>query len=595
MYTAFYGLREKPFALSPDPRYLFLAESHREALAHLLYGIEQGEGFIAITGEVGTGKTTLCRTLLRRLGSGTDVAFIFNPDLSALELLQAINHELGLPTEGRSRLELHDDLNQLLVQRRRDGRRVLLIIDEAQNLDPETLEQVRLLSNLETETSKLIQILLLGQPELDLKLESSSLRQLKQRISIRWRLEPLSASETRAYVRHRLRIAAGAERDLFTETALREIHSASSGIPRLVNVLCDRALLAGYGARSQTIDSRVITEVSREIRGERGDEEPARAGLRALLTPARVAVALGLFAVAALGGALVERAVITGGPEASPPAAAAAPPPVASPPPPAEPPPALAPASPAPTPASGIEAPPSRIEAPPVSSPAPGFAPPAPASPAAESSEAVPSPARGTALALDALLAAWGHPPSGELEIGVEQALGALRQRGLDAQPLPQGDLSLLRRLDYQGLLRVTGDDGAARWVALVALDAYDALVVGWSAAGPRKLRASEIAARWEGEAYLIWSDFEQLPEVLGQGESGDTVVWLQESLTKLGFFVGPASGQYDAATREAVRSFQESRGLEADGSVGPLTKMALYRSLGRYSLPRLVSTGGVG
>ena len=176
MYTEFYGLREKPFSLSPDPRFLFLSDSHREALAHLLYGIEQGEGFIAITGEVGTGKTTLCRTLLQRLEPGSEVAFLFNPQLSGLELLQAIDAEFGLETQGKTRRELMDQLNRFLLTKRQEGRRVLLLIDEAQNLDREALEQVRLLSNLETDTTKLIQIILLAQPELDAMLESPELR-----------------------------------------------------------------------------------------------------------------------------------------------------------------------------------------------------------------------------------------------------------------------------------------------------------------------------------------------------------------------------------------------------------------------------------
>jgi general secretion pathway protein A len=266
MYTAFFGLREKPFALSPDPRYLFLAESHREALAHLLYGIDEGEGFIAITGEVGTGKTTLCRTLLQRVGAGTEIAFLFNPSLSPAGLVRAINVEFGLRARGRSSVELNDELNRFLLEKNRDGRRVLLIIDEAQNLSIETLEQIRLLSNLETERSKLIQIVLLGQPELEQKLGSPELRQLRQRIGVHWRLDPLTAAETRDYVRHRLRIAAGAERDLFTERALRHVHRRSGGIPRVVNVLCDRALLAGYAAGVQEIGSALIDQADREQR-----------------------------------------------------------------------------------------------------------------------------------------------------------------------------------------------------------------------------------------------------------------------------------------------------------------------------------------
>jgi general secretion pathway protein A len=269
MYTAFYGLREKPFSLTPNPRYLFLASSHREALAHLLYGIEQGEGFIAVTGEVGTGKTTLCRTLLERLGNDTDVAFIFNPTLTGDELLRAIMVELGMLTTGLTRAELIAQLNEYLLDQKRRQRRVLLIVDEAQNLSSQTLEEIRLLSNLETSTSKLIQILLFGQPELDEKLESQELRQLRQRISVRWRLATLSATETSEYVKHRLRVAAAGECDLFETAALREVYRRSRGVPRLVNLLCDRALLAGYGAEARKITTEHVNDAAREILGAR--------------------------------------------------------------------------------------------------------------------------------------------------------------------------------------------------------------------------------------------------------------------------------------------------------------------------------------
>jgi len=265
VYTAHYQLREKPFALTPDPRFLFLSLSHREALAHVLYGIEQGEGFIAVTGEVGTGKTTLCRTLLERLGSETEVAFIFNPMLSGEELLRTITAEYGLREAGRTRAELNDQLNRFLLATRQAGRRVVLVVDEAQNLSTETLEEVRLLSNLETSTSKLIQIVLFGQPELDDKLDSPELRQLRQRISVRWRLSPLSDVEAGDYIRHRVRVAAGADRDLFTASALREIRRRAKGVPRIVNLLADRALLAGYVEGAQRVDRAHVGQAAREI------------------------------------------------------------------------------------------------------------------------------------------------------------------------------------------------------------------------------------------------------------------------------------------------------------------------------------------
>jgi general secretion pathway protein A len=265
MYTSFYGLSEKPFCLTPDPGYLFLSASHREALAHVLYGIDQGEGFIAVTGEVGTGKTTLCRTLLQRLGPDTEVAFIFNPPSSGSELLKAVNNEFGLITDNRSGVELNEQLNEFLLEMKRAGRRVLLIVDEAQNLSRDTLEAVRLLSNLETSTSKLIQILLFGQPELDDTLNSRELRQLSQRISVRWGLGPMSTPETRDYVRHRLRIARGSDCDLFSGRALREVHRRTRGIPRLVNLLCDRSLLAGFAAGAQRIGPDMVSRAAREI------------------------------------------------------------------------------------------------------------------------------------------------------------------------------------------------------------------------------------------------------------------------------------------------------------------------------------------
>lgn len=311
MYTAFYGLREKPFALSPDPRYLYLAGSHREALAHLLYGIEQGEGFISVTGEVGTGKTTLCRTLLERLDGDTELAFLFNPSRTALELLQSICAEFDLPAEGLARRTLMAQLDSFLVEQKRLGRRVLLIIDEAQTLSENTLEQVRLLSNLETSREKLIQILLLGQPELDRKLDGQGLRQLRQRISVRWKLEPLGAEETRAYVRHRVAIAAGQPKELFTEAALHQIHRRTGGIPRLINQLCDRALLAGYASRKAQITPSLVRTAAREIPDARQGRE-RELGRSHWMRPWLVVVAsLAVVLLATLAGLQVGRHGLT--------------------------------------------------------------------------------------------------------------------------------------------------------------------------------------------------------------------------------------------------------------------------------------------
>ena len=265
MYTAFYGLREKPFSLTPNPRFLYLTDAHKEALAHLVYGLEQGEGFIVITGEVGTGKTTLCRSLLERIELETEIAILFNPSENARELLQSINEEFGLQVDGLSRRQLLGTLNRFLLDRNAEGRQVVLIIDEAQHLSPATLEQIRLLSNLETAASKLIQIILLGQPELDEKLDSDELRQLRQRVSVRWRLEPMSAAETGHYIRHRLQVAAGADREILTRRALLEIHRQTGGVPRLVNALTDRVLLAGFAAERSRLGRLQVRKAAREI------------------------------------------------------------------------------------------------------------------------------------------------------------------------------------------------------------------------------------------------------------------------------------------------------------------------------------------
>lgn len=246
MYEAHFGLTEKPFALTPNPRFLFLSQTHQEALAHLRYGLENQVGFIAVSGEVGTGKTTVLRSLFNQLDEARyRLALIFNPCLSALELLQNVNREFGLPAQLRSNLELVDELNRFLLDEKRFGRTPVLVIDEAQNLAPDVLEQIRLLSNLETDSDKLIQIVLVGQPELDTLLDRPELRQLAQRISVRCRLQLLDAAETTAYVQHRLQVA-GMCGELFEPDALGLVYRRTGGLPRLINVLCDRALLTAF-------------------------------------------------------------------------------------------------------------------------------------------------------------------------------------------------------------------------------------------------------------------------------------------------------------------------------------------------------------
>ena len=267
MYLDHYGLKEAPFSITPDPRYVFLSERHRDALAHLLYGVGKGGsgGFVQLTGEVGTGKTTLCRLLLEQLPENTRVALILNPKLSPLELLQAICEELRIPTRDirGSQKGLVDALNAYLLDAYAQGLRVVLIVDEAQNLSIEALEQIRLLTNLETPTQKLLQIILLGQPELRDILAQSELRQLNQRITARYHLKPLDEEETATYVRHRLAVA-GLQRMPFSRLGVRALYQRSEGVPRVINIIADRALTAGFALDRQTLGERLVQRAADE-------------------------------------------------------------------------------------------------------------------------------------------------------------------------------------------------------------------------------------------------------------------------------------------------------------------------------------------
>ena len=267
MYTEFFGLSEKPFSITPDPRYLYMSARHADALAHLMYGISESGGFIQLTGEVGTGKTTLIRSLLEQLPAKAEIALILNPQLSRKEFLQVICEELGVlkPQEDSVKAAINA-LNAHLFKVHAGDRRVVLIVDEAQTLSPEVLEQVRLLTNLETARQKLLQIILIGQPELRELLDRPEMRQLAQRVTGRYHLEPLSRQDTAAYVHHRMRVA-GAQSDVFKGSAIRQLYRSSRGIPRLINVVADRALLAAYTEDKRTVDGRLVKRAAREVFG----------------------------------------------------------------------------------------------------------------------------------------------------------------------------------------------------------------------------------------------------------------------------------------------------------------------------------------
>jgi general secretion pathway protein A len=275
MYNSYFGFREKPFKLVPNPEYLFLSKSHEIALAHLTYATEQGEGFVVITGEVGTGKTTLCRNYLDGLDASTSSAYIFNPKLEPAQLLASICQEFGINTGKTTIKALLDLLNNFLIEQNAVGNKVVVLIDEAQGLSVENLELIRMLSNLETTRSKLLQIILVGQPELGDQLDSYELRQLSQRISLSYHLSPLSARESEAYIQHRLGIATQRQADLFTANACRSAYHYSGGIPRLINIVCDRALLLAYSHNRPKVNRTIMQAAIRELLS-RGQAQPAK-------------------------------------------------------------------------------------------------------------------------------------------------------------------------------------------------------------------------------------------------------------------------------------------------------------------------------
>jgi general secretion pathway protein A len=542
MYTEFFGLREKPFALLPDPRFIFLGSAHREALAHLLYGIEQGEGFIVVVGQVGTGKTTLCRTLLGRVAEDVVVAYIFNPSRSETELLAAINRELGLPTVARGRADLIEQLNRFLLEQKRAGRRPVLIIDEAQNLEPEVLEQIRLLSNLETEREKLLQIILIGQPELGQKLLSPELRQLRQRITVRWDLRPFDRSEVKEYVDHRLRVAGlGPHVELFTGRAIRALHRESRGVPRRINAIADRVLLAGYAESRARFEARDVRRAATEL---------ADGGPRPILSSRW----FGLGSRAA--AALIATGLIVGYLAA----------------------PMLRDAD-----ASGVAAAP----------PAPGKVEAALIdldSPSEELSFVGYASQRGkrvtAAGALEALLRLWGYEESVPRELDPNLFGSFAREHSALRVLVTRVTRSQLQAIDLPAILELELAPDQVRYAALLEVGPQDAAVLG---VRDKEFRVpmTELAALWTGRAFFLWTNFEGVP-ALAPGMEGSAVRWLQARLTDLGYLrEGDASGEYDGPTVSAIRRFQVERSLDDTGEVGPETLITLYQAL-RYGAPRL-------
>lgn len=554
MYNEYFGLKETPFSIAPDPRYLYMSEKHREALAHLLYGLRSDGGFVLLTGEVGTGKTTVCRCLLEQIPDNCDTAFILNPKLTVEELLSTICDELGIayPEGNRSNKVFIDLITRTLLESHAKGRKNVLIIDEAQNLSTEVLEQMRLLTNLETNERKLLQIILIGQPELRSKLAQPELRQLAQRIVARYHLGPLDKREVAFYINHRLAVA-GIRGRLFPQSTIDLICRLSGGIPRLINLLCDRALLGAFVEGKERVDKAIVKRSAREVLSE-----PSIAGNGSERPFSRAwGIGIGLFVVLTCGAVfamvffnqapkpvVVEPKVagITRGELSSV----------------------------------------SRKPVPPLELLHEGSNPDqADVSPAAEPAVMEPSPVQlnlpGTrhplneVMAFHALFEVWGaaYQPMGEPVCRQAEAQGLRCHVG-------EGNLDDLRRFNRPAVLKLSNPSEEIFFATITRLD--DETVTLILQDEVRKVPIPELASAWTGSYTLLWRVPPDFRGELGMGDRGPAVEWLRLHLAKAGGKeADPGAGDYfDGELSRRVKEFQSTRGLQSDGIVGPRTLIHL-------------------
>jgi general secretion pathway protein A len=583
MYNAYFGFKEKPFKLVPNPAFLYLGKSHEDALAHLNYATSEGDGFVEISGEVGTGKTTLCRVFLENLDARTESAYIFNPRLESLQLLRAINTEFGIrcgdPSRGQAATlkDLHDNLYTFLIKKRADGKRIVLIIDEAQNLSAANLELIRMLSNLEMTRSKLLQIILVGQPELSEKLERHDLRQLRQRINLTCNLEPLNRQETRAYIDHRISIAAQKKLDLFSAAAHRAIYQFSEGVPRRINIVCDRALLAAYSKNQKRVGLSTARTTIKELHTLTPAQQ-RREGIKPTGLPpwATLLIALTLLLLAlqvALQLQYSKRFNSEGAAGADTHTTAA----VKS--------------YPVNDPATPPVTPPATPPEPPAAEPVPSSAQPWPEVVAALDGH------RSRSDSLVQLLNLWRITP-GQIvsDFGTDSAaaffrLSALRY-GLEVEVI-EGDLSLVQRLNRPSVLalRQPGTSAPA-YVVLVAISTETATIRSGSALEPveQEVAIPDLMTRLAGPIYLFWKDFLSDPGTIPVSSAPETVIALKLLLRSMGHAEIAIAPEYDYPTEQAIRQIQLKYGLKVDGLVGPMTKIGLYNDNPKLWQPRLRS-----
>ena len=621
MYNTFFGFREKPFKLVPNPDYLFLSKSHEIALAHLTYAREQGEGFVVITGEVGTGKTTLCRNFLEGLDEKTESAYIFNPHMQSDQLLSAICHEFGVAVQDMGIQTLLDALYAYLIGKHAAGIQVILVIDEAQGLSIENLELVRMLSNLETTRNKLLQIVLVGQPELDDKLESHELRQLAQRISLSYHLSPLSAKDTQAYIQHRLGIAAQRQADFFTTDACRLAYRFSRGIPRLINIICDRALLTAYSHNRPRVTRGVMQAAIAEMT-ERGRSNPVLrrwslwlgAGV-CMLAVAVVAAVLATrieptwFAwskkpASADESSSIQPATSTRGfkiPDQTPPAAklvsaanasgaeedsrqALTQGPAVGPRPQAEEPSAAGPVTVAPVqrqePRTGNSIPPGTVAA------------------AIDQWIGRLTPLTSRKQSIIKLLSLWRQPrPDIDMiPVGLEDSRFieiAARQYGLRSCAI-RNNWPLVRKLDLPCIVALKqGNATQPVYAVLVGRNGGTLYFEDGGSTHRMNTEMSDIKDYLAGPVYLFWKNSIRYDMTISFGSDAGAVREVKNLLRQIGYTQLDESPVFNLITEQAVKDFQARHQLQSDGLVGSLTKIMLLQEAGSVQMPTLTEHEG--
>jgi general secretion pathway protein A len=604
MYNHFFGFKERPFKLVPNPAYLFLSKSHQEAMAHLVYAVGAGDGFVELTGEVGTGKTTLCRAFLEHLDQNTEVAFIFNPVLDPEEFIRAVIDEFGIPSEGNTTKELMDTLNNFLMEKKAQSKNVLLLIDEAQNLTRGVLEQIRLISNLETTQSKLLQIVLVGQPELATFLGSHDLRQLSQRITLSCRLQPLTYKETEDYIKHRLSIASGKQITMFAREAVRRVYRYSRGIPRLINIACDRALLTAYGRDQKKISNKIAAMALKELGGhdrekrfDLGVNKKTTAGVACALSATLLIIlyAFGIIDVSKrVENQNIQRITVK---EASQQAAS-----------------------------HQDTKPAGKIEAESDKNQVLGYENVEPDArkiqePNVENTEhevknmlkfSSKDPEQGAitevglrdflkikshrafrAEAFKAVMELWDV--NADSTLYVEDTLDdfsffllAAKQNRFDVYRV-ESDLELILKLDLPVIMQFhTAQGKIPAYLVLFKIEGEKLSLKNTSDSDVIISSPHELRTHWSGIAYIPWKNYFALTGTIPRDAKGESIITLKLLLKDLGFSDIELSPEYDEKTRKAITKIQAGYNLPVDGVVGPMTKIVLYNQKKSLKIPHL-------